>query len=402
MEPDIPIVIAAYNRPDSLRRLLGSIEKADYSGYFDITLIISIDHSGDDTCEEIAKQFKWIYGNKKIIICGENLGLKKHIIQCGDLSVNFDAIILLEDDLFVATGFYHYSIQAYRFYKDDKRIAGIGLYNYRYNEFANCPFEPIQDNFDNYFLQVPCSWGQLWTGQHWKDFSSYNNSMQGFGENLLIPEKALLWPVKTSWKRLFFRYIIETNKYFVYPRVSLTTNFGDIGKHYDASVLIWQSPLLQGNKNFSFSTLENSLSIYDAFFELDGSVYNKMFNDNMDVSFDLNGIKPLTKIKTRFLISSKKSVSSIAVFQSELYPYENNVVNKLYSNDNTNKCFSLGESNSFLNELQFNRINVDINRTFMHKNVLADSYRAEILESTTYKIGKLILRPFVFLKNLFN
>ena len=41
----ITLVVVGYNRPDSIRRILGSLERADYD-YEDIRLVVSIDHSG--------------------------------------------------------------------------------------------------------------------------------------------------------------------------------------------------------------------------------------------------------------------------------------------------------------------------------------------------------------------
>lgn len=61
------IVIATYNRPHALSRLLNSISVANYDGYNDIPLVISIDGGDNPKCEEIANNFTWTYG-KKIII----------------------------------------------------------------------------------------------------------------------------------------------------------------------------------------------------------------------------------------------------------------------------------------------------------------------------------------------
>ncbi|MEI3192250.1 MAG: hypothetical protein V8S36_08510 [Lachnospiraceae bacterium] len=53
----ITLVVVGYNRPDSIRRILGSLERADYD-YEDIRLVVSIDHSGMEevvrTAEECA------------------------------------------------------------------------------------------------------------------------------------------------------------------------------------------------------------------------------------------------------------------------------------------------------------------------------------------------------------
>ena len=75
------IVVVAFNRPNSLIKLLSSLEKAFY------TEVV-----------KIANDFVWSYGDKIIIDHKKNLGLKKHILSCGDLTDKYDSVIILEDD----------------------------------------------------------------------------------------------------------------------------------------------------------------------------------------------------------------------------------------------------------------------------------------------------------------
>ena len=132
------IVVVAFNRPDSLKRLLGSLKKGHYPD--DIKLIISIDHSPDNSpVVDCANDFEWNAGEKEIIIHPENLGLRRHILSCGDLSYKYGSVIILEDDLFVSPFFYQYSLDALDFYKDKDDIAGIGLFNYPHIERSSNP-----------------------------------------------------------------------------------------------------------------------------------------------------------------------------------------------------------------------------------------------------------------------
>ena len=102
------IVVVAYNRDKALKRLLNSLESADYSGFSDITLVISIDKSDSTEVIETAEAFSWEQGEKRVITHPERLGLKKHILGLGDLTAEFGSIIMLEDDLFVSPLLYHY------------------------------------------------------------------------------------------------------------------------------------------------------------------------------------------------------------------------------------------------------------------------------------------------------
>ena len=97
----IAVVVVGYNRSDSMRRILGSLAKADYKEK-DIPLVISIDHSGREEVEQVAREFQWNYGPKEVICHKERLGLRKHIISCGDLTRRYGAVMILEDDLYVS------------------------------------------------------------------------------------------------------------------------------------------------------------------------------------------------------------------------------------------------------------------------------------------------------------
>ena len=89
------IVSVGYNRLKSQRRLLSSLLKADYSGYDEVPLVVSIDCSGDEELYAFINDFKWPYGDKYVIIRDHRLGLKDHILACGDLTNYFKGIILL-------------------------------------------------------------------------------------------------------------------------------------------------------------------------------------------------------------------------------------------------------------------------------------------------------------------
>src|SRR5690554_1902069 len=108
------IVVVAFNRPKSLYNLLTTISLAHFHE-INIPLIISIDFIDSIEHEEvivIANAFKWKYGEKKIIQHTKNIGLKNHILLCGDLALDYGAVIILEDDLRVSPGFYTYASTA--------------------------------------------------------------------------------------------------------------------------------------------------------------------------------------------------------------------------------------------------------------------------------------------------
>ena len=146
---NIAIVTIAYNRPDSLTRLLNSLKKVDYEGH-NVPLIISIDYSGDDSVYKVADAFRWDFGEKKVIKHTSNLGLKKHVLTCGDLVEDYDALIVLEDDLIVSKAMYSYAWRAVEKYKGDDNITAISLFTKGWSETAFKPFVAAPSCFDTY------------------------------------------------------------------------------------------------------------------------------------------------------------------------------------------------------------------------------------------------------------
>ena len=104
------ICIAAYNRPDSLKNLLNSINNAFYP--FNVNLIISIEYGAPNEVIKLAKEYNHPKLKKEIIFRKEKLGCRKHILACGNLTAKYESIILLEDDLIVDKYFYIYSLNA--------------------------------------------------------------------------------------------------------------------------------------------------------------------------------------------------------------------------------------------------------------------------------------------------
>ena len=118
---NIAIVAVGYNRPDSMEQLLNTVVKADYAND-KVDLIVSID-KGEKQNEivKVAEKVEWLFGNKIIRAFPERQGLRKHIIQCGDLTEKYDAVVVLEDDLNVSEYFYTYVKQTLSFYEEDSK-----------------------------------------------------------------------------------------------------------------------------------------------------------------------------------------------------------------------------------------------------------------------------------------
>ena len=321
------IVVIGYNRIDSLQRLMRSLLLASYPQKVD--LIISIDNSGTDIVEKYAKTVEWAHGEKIIKTYPERMGLKKHVLNCGTYlnEYDYDAIAVLEDDLFVSPGFFEYMIQTVEFYKDNDAIAGISLYTHSWNINADRPFMPIYKGYDVFYLQYPQSWGQIWMKRQWNDFYSwYEESKYEQLDLSYIPDNVLAWPA-SSWLKFHVEYCIDRNKFFVYPYQSLTTNFADAGTHYAFSTNKMQVPLNSGvGKKYIFPKLFEYTSVYDCYYE-DMQLSKAVGVEEDELVVDLYSKKKVYSKNAKYLLSTKPlEYKILKTYGLQMRPWELNVI----------------------------------------------------------------------------
>lgn len=321
------IVVVGYNRPESLNRLLGSLVKAHYPPG-NVRLVISLDASGIDEPREAAERFDWPFGEKRILARETRMGLREHVLSCGDLTEQYGDVIVLEDDLYVSPYFYQYATRALAFYGDAQEIAGISLYSLNFCQTANLPFLPIDNgDADVYFLQLAASWGQAWSARHWREFRRWlaaNGTDVSHIQN--IPSDVRNWP-ESSWLKLYDAYIIDQNKFFVYPYRALSTNFGDPGQHFTMASSRFQVAIQQQSKEHRFIPLDDSLAIYDAFCELLPQTFKRQNPKLAELDFAVNlyGQKSLEK----GLQLTRTAQRGVMNFEFAMKPMELSVLNDL-------------------------------------------------------------------------
>ena len=323
------IVVVGYNRPDALKRLLNSLGNAVYTDD-DIHLIISLDKSDnqEDVCK-VADEFIWNYGKKIIRKFTERQGLRKHIIQCGDLTEKYGAIIVLEDDLLVSTDFYEYVKQALSFYEHEISITGIALYSHEWNGYSRRNFVPIADQYDTYLGQFSITWGQCWTYEWWSNFKKwYLEHENNLVDNPKIPNNINRWSDK-SWGKYFVNYIVETDKYYVIPRVSRSTNCSDVGEHVIIADNVHQVRMMTGNvETYHFAPITDSQK-YDIYFESTNikDCFDDAIRDNLVI--DLAGYGRIETDKRYLLSTCSLPFKIIETYGLQLRPYEMNIFNKV-------------------------------------------------------------------------
>jgi len=329
------VVVVTFNRAHSLKRLLESLKNAVCDEQVNLTLVISIDGGGSSEVIDIANECQWYCGEKVVIQHGKNIGLRSHIIKCGDLTNKYGAVLILEDDLYVSPHYYNFTSKMVSYYKDSVQVAGVSLYSYRYNEYAKMPFLPVKSKHDVYFMQVASSWGQLWTKHQWLRFKKwYNeNKNRGVVYSDHLPLDVIKWP-ETSWKKYFQKYMVEEDLYLVYPYDSYVTNFADMGSHFSIPMQHFQVPLAQSIENCNLCRFENTKVLYDSFYEPMPIVWEFSLPEiyKGKTELDLFGCKTGRPINAQYLISINKCKTPIKSYSSSLIPPVYNVIEQVDGN----------------------------------------------------------------------
>jgi hypothetical protein len=323
------IVIPAYNRPQALARLLSSLTAADYSPAKEVSLVISIDPENDGPnrkVREVSEAFEWSHGSKEILLHEEHLGLLGNFHFCGGLTERYGSAIFLEDDSVVSPVFYRYAAQALDRYQDEELAGGISLYRYAFNGYTHHSFEPLSDENDVFFMQLPSIMGQCWTQTQWEAYAQWRGTSPGSGGEALH-EVWSAFPADDYFP-ILTRYLVSTGRFYVFPRQSLTTGFGDAGTHFSRRSAYFQVPLQRGRKSFALPDLHDSNAVYDSFMEVLPACLKRLAPGLTEYDFcmDLSATKKAHHLTTEHVVTIRACRKSERTYALAMHPPEANLI----------------------------------------------------------------------------
>ncbi len=325
----LAIVVVCYNRPDSTLRLLNSLESASYPEEKQIPLIISVDCSGNERMYQVAREFKWSHGPMYPIIREERLGLKRHIYKCGDLSKYFKGVIILEDDLFVAPDFYHYSDAAVTAYYDEEKVAGIALYSDTMYGYVGLPLYYWYDGSDGFMMQSTITSGECFSDKMWERFRKWYDENEDV-DPAPIPMPHAIKNYRRAWSKYFNIYLVQKDLYFVHPHFSTTTNFGEAGEHGDGNNMI-HSRMILGHKDYQFRPFPESVK-YDIYGDrMELGEYLGISDE--DLCVDFYGDKDNEQNKRYWLSPYQFPYKKLSSFALTMEPMEANIIFDVSGND---------------------------------------------------------------------
>ncbi|MBV1951852.1 MAG: glycosyltransferase family 2 protein [Cycloclasticus sp.] len=323
------IVIVAYNRPKSLKRLLNSIEQAEYPE--GVHLIISLEGEASNAVVKLAHEYEPSAITVSVLQRPVRLGLKQHIIMCGDLALEYGAVIILEDDLIVDKYFYQYSVASLKHYEQHDSVAGISLYAPEYNEYAGLPFTPMKNGYSTYPIQMPCSSGQCWSAKHWLGFKRWYklSTHCTVEETKGLPAAVKAWP-ESSWKKYYAAYLLQYNLVFINPYQSYTSNCSDPGgMHIPRGSHLHQVDIAHQKRPepiFVFCPLSKAEVVYDAFYEPCGEmVYRLLGLDRNEVDIDILATKPSEILLNKYILTSRRVINPRKSYPMSFRPIEHNL-----------------------------------------------------------------------------
>lgn len=167
-----PILLFVYNRPEHVRRLLGSLQangEAERSRLFVYSDAARTDAARDGV-NEVRNILKGITGfaSVQIIERETNWGLARNIIDGVTEQVNrYGKVIVLEDDLIVSPYFLRFMNEALEVYRDEPKVGHIQA----------CDFTKDARLPETFLIKWTGSWGWGTWQRAWKHFCPDGRSL---------------------------------------------------------------------------------------------------------------------------------------------------------------------------------------------------------------------------------
>lgn len=235
METLAPIVLFCYNRLDTLRQTVESLQQNYWADESELFIFSDGAKKTEDrpVIDSVRAYLKTITGFRKVIIteAEENKGLATSIIGGVNEIINkYDKVIVLEDDLVTSHNFLIYMNKGLEYYKDNEKIFSITGFS--------IPIRGLKEN-SIYFTQRAnsCGWGtwkDRWNIIDWevKDYNAlmHNRAARRAFNKMGSDMTGLLTKQKlgkiNSWAIRWCYHQFKYDLYSVHPVVSKIRNIG--------------------------------------------------------------------------------------------------------------------------------------------------------------------------------
>eukprot|EP00923_Selenidium_pygospionis_P038984 GHVN01067856.1.p2 GENE.GHVN01067856.1~~GHVN01067856.1.p2 ORF type:complete len:651 (+),score=59.23 GHVN01067856.1:2-1954(+) len=241
------LIVIAWRRHKSFKRLMESVRNAEYHGH-KVSIKFVVEANPRKEIVEYISHFEWEHGDVLYDFKQVKHGLEKNIISAWEPKNDNEYAIFLEDDIEVSKHFFSFILDVFAKHQDEfkhgtedeKRIAGISLMLTAINELKGGvgDFSKYKRSgqYGYFLLCLPCSWGAVYFPQKWRDFLEYYRMRKKHTPQDVFPVENISsnrW--RNSWKKYYIEFMALSGLYFLYPdyprRVSFSTNHLEIGEH---------------------------------------------------------------------------------------------------------------------------------------------------------------------------
>jgi hypothetical protein len=237
-----PVLLIAFNRPNTTREVFDSIRKVKPEKMYVAIDGPRVHKDGEsDLCKqviEITKKVDWKC-ETKYLIRDKNLGCKYGVSGAISWALeNEDSVIVIEDDIVPVASFFYFAEELLEKYKNDERIGMISGNNYTPLEHMDVDY-----TFSQYGGHI---WGWAIWKRAWAKFDVEVPSIQKEVDSNLVSMNFVNKKEKTYYKRYFkklasriekktentwdsqFRFfLLQKNLLSIVPKVNLCSNIGE-------------------------------------------------------------------------------------------------------------------------------------------------------------------------------
>lgn len=240
------IAVFSFVRKSHLQRTIESLSRNIGSQLYDLVIYSDAARTPEEkvAVEAVREYIEKIVGFKSINIRYRdiNYGLAKSIIDgVTEILIEYESVIVLEDDMVTSPYFLQYMNDALDRFKDDERVISVHGFTY-----------PVDEQLpDAFFLRGADCWGWATWRRGWKLFNpdgqalmdelKRRNLIACFDFNGAYPYSAMLesqiQAKNDSWAIRWYASAFLANKLTLYPGRSLIHNIGNdsSGTHCDSN-----------------------------------------------------------------------------------------------------------------------------------------------------------------------
>mmetsp|Transcript_12692 Transcript_12692/g.53700 ORF Transcript_12692/g.53700 Transcript_12692/m.53700 type:complete len:416 (-) Transcript_12692:661-1908(-) len=195
--PKMLIVVLTANRPDSLLRLLDSLERAHY-GCSGVDLQVNVDAPKDLhaaaaalslSCVKVANDYSWSHGRKVVFQRIAHAGLSQSWFEI-PWSSAYEYLAIFEDDMQINEHFYDFlTLLHSNGVLHSNEVTAICLHpnDWEVKVQSTCEYRNLSKHF--YLSPEPCNWGPIWKYKEWQKYVAWVVKLKLSGEMPYVPEE---------------------------------------------------------------------------------------------------------------------------------------------------------------------------------------------------------------------